>query len=90
MMIGKYAPPGENNTEKYYKFIKKNTGVQDNRKIKEFNSIEFKKLWGTIEKTEGWKTGSITEEKQITAIKKIKGTIVAYHVTGLGWITKGN
>lgn len=88
MMIGKYAPPGENNTARYYNFIKKNTGVLDNKKIKDFSQKEFENLWKTVEKMEGWKEGTITEEKKISLVKKKKGVITSYQIPSFGWVSK--
>jgi hypothetical protein len=49
-----YAPPSENDTNAYIRFIRKMTGVTGNKKIKEFSKIEFEKLWRGIEQMEGW------------------------------------
>jgi Protein of unknown function (DUF3892) len=91
-MIGRYAPKKENKTAKYLKFLKKQTGVKDQKKINDFTPQEFEKLWRAIEKYEGGKQGSITElppKKQIDGVRKNKkGTITAYHIEGMGWLSK--
>lgn len=97
MILG-YAPKHENNTSRYLKFLKDKTGVKDGRKIKDFTSAEFEKLWRAIETYEGKKKGTITiltpaksnrDKKQIVAVKKNeKGVIVSYDVDGLGWVSK--
>ncbi len=89
-----FAPDYENDTKKYIAFLRKKTGVKDNKKIKNFTSIEFDKLWRAIEQMEGWgkKQGKITEylkKSQITEVRKDeKGIIQAYQVEGYGWISK--
>jgi hypothetical protein len=92
-MIQSYAPPKENDTPKYLRFLRKRTGVKDNRKISSFSKAEFEKLWQAISVMEGKpKEGTIIElkdKKRINGVKKNKkGTITAYHVEGLGWIPK--
>jgi hypothetical protein len=91
-MISSYAPQNENNTKKYLKFLQKQTGVKTDKKIKDFSTEEFEKLWKAIEKYEGKKKGTIKElpiPKQIIGTKKNKkGTITAYQIEELGWITK--
>lgn len=88
-----YAPPTENDTKRYVAFIRKKTGINDNKKIEDFSPVEFEKLWQTIEKMEGWdKKGKITEcsiKCKITAIKKGKnGIIQSYQVEKYGWVSK--
>lgn len=91
-LMGKFAPPKENNTKRYIKFIKRLTGVKENIKIKEYSKTNFSKLWMAIEKFEGWKVGRIKEystKGQITKVKKDKrGKIKSYLVDGFGWIMK--
>lgn len=92
-MIEVYAPKHENNTSLYLRFLRKRTGVTDNKKIKDFNPEEFKKLWEAIEEMEGKKKPIIVPEnplkKQITAVRKNKkGTIVSYYVEKIGWLSK--
>lgn len=48
-MIEAFAPRHENQTNKYLHFLRKQTGVKDDRKIKNFTSAEFEKLWRAIE-----------------------------------------
>ncbi len=92
-----YAPPKENQTNKYIAFIRKKTGVLGNKKVKDFSPAEFEKLWQAIEKMEGWaneknKEGTVTEyapKNPITGIRKNKkGVIKAYHIEGYGWVSK--
>ena len=51
-----YAPKKSNKTKKYIAFIRKQTGVKGNKKIKDFTKNEFEKLWLAIEKMESWGT----------------------------------
>ena len=91
-MIGRFSPKHENKTPRYLRFLRKQTGVKDNTKINDFTADQFEKLWRAIERYEGSKEGTITEvpaKKQIDAVRKNKkGTITAYHVEKLGWISK--
>ena len=91
-LVEKYAPKGENNVAAYTKFLRQKTGIRDNKKIKDFTSAEFEKLWRAIKEMEGWREGTITEfseKKQISQVQKNKkGTIVAYFVSGIGWLSK--
>lgn len=47
-MIKAYAPPKENNTAVYARFLHQKTGVKGNKKIKDFTPKEFEKLWKAI------------------------------------------
>jgi hypothetical protein len=91
-LMEKFAPPHENKTKRYIKFITKQTGVKESVKIQNYSKSEFAKLWVAIERFEGWKIGTIREystKGQITKVKKDKrGKITAYLVDGFGWIMK--
>lgn len=91
-LMEKFAPPHENKTKKYIKFIAKQTGVKESVKIQNYSKSEFAKLWVAIEKFEGWKIGTIKEyskKGQITKVKKNqKGKIISYLVDGFGWLRK--
>lgn len=97
-MIGGYAPKHENKTTHYLRFLRDKTDIKDNRKIKDFTPTQFEKLWRAIETYEGRKKGKIEditpgrgseEKRQIIQVRKNKkGTIVAYNVEGIGWISK--
>ena len=72
-LIKAYAPSSENDTKKYLRFLRKHTGVIDNRKIKDFTKAEFKKLWQAMRNYEGFNEGTIQVlplKKKITAIQK--------------------
>ena len=91
-MIRVYAPKHENKTAVYLRFLRKKTGVKDNRKIKDFSPAQFEKLWKAVEQMEGRKPGKmrvLPTKKEISRIRKNKkGTIVAYFIDGLGWVSK--
>jgi len=70
-MIYKFAPPNQNPTKKYEKYLHEVTGVQGNEKIKDFTSLQFKKLWGAIQHFEGYKVGKIIQVYRITRVRKI-------------------
>lgn len=87
-----YAPEGENNVPRYTKFLQKQTGILDNKIVKNFTSIGFEKLWNAIEKMEGWKEGEIkpiNPEQTIIKVKKNKkGVIISYLIKDRGWVQK--
>ncbi len=93
-LITKYAPPGENNTSKYFKFLQNKTGINDNKKVKDFTSRQFEKLWKAIEQMEGWKVGKVAgydSSSPIKAVKKNKKGIITYYlIEGYGWVAKAN
>jgi len=94
-LMNVYAPSQENETKKYIEFLRRKTGVKDNKKIRDFSSGEFEKLWQAIEKMEGWgkdKEGKITElssKNPVTGVmKNKKGVIQSYRIEGYGWVSK--
>jgi len=91
-LIKAYAPNSENDSKKYLRYLRQHTGVRDDRKIKDFKTLEFEKLWRAIEKYEGQKKGKIQVlplKKKITGVEKDKsGRIQKYFVPELGWLTK--
>lgn len=87
-MMEQYAPPGENNTAKYRKFVHEKTGVMDDREIRDFTDEEFKKLWFVIEQMEGFKIGEIVEVFHVTNVQQKNGSICNYCIEQDGWISK--
>jgi hypothetical protein len=91
-LIKAYAPSSENDTKKYLIFLRKKTGVLDNRKIRNFSRSEFEKLWRAMEQYEGRKIGTIQVlpvKRKITGIKKDKnGRIQEFYVKKFGWLSK--
>ena len=88
-MMEQFAPPSENDTAKYRKFLHNTTGVLDDKIIKNFTDIEFEKLWKGIEQFEGTKEGTIFEIYQIDQVRKNnKGVIYEYRLKLSTWITK--
>jgi len=87
-MVKKYAPPHENNTKKYSKFLHEVTGVKDNKKIKDFTPNEFDKLWKGIEKMEGSKEGTIIEVFQVTKVRTDKKGIISSFYINDDWVSK--
>jgi hypothetical protein len=87
------ARPWRNHNPGNIAFIRKQTGVTGNKKIRDLSATEFEKLWRAIEKMEGWgKEGTISEyfaKGKITAVRRDKqGTIRSYQIEGLGWVSK--
>lgn len=89
-MVKQYAPPHENNTAAYRKYLHAKTGVMDDKKIKDFTPKEFEKLWKAIEQMEGYKKGKIIEVCPITRVRKDKKKHVIYEycIKDKSWISK--
>jgi hypothetical protein len=93
-LIRDYAPKHENKTELYARFLRRRTGVKDDRKVRDFTPDQFERLWKAIEDMEGKKnnTGKIapfSAKRRITAVQKNKkGTITSYYIDGIGWVSK--
>ena len=60
--IYKYAPPSENDSGKYADTIKKNTGLDINKKIEDLSAEELKKVADAIVGVEGYKPGKIISD----------------------------
>jgi hypothetical protein len=87
-MMKKYAPPHENNTNKYVRFVQEAAGVKDKKKIKNFTDEEFEKLWKAIEKMESSKIGDVIEVYQVTRVRSNKdGIICNYCVEDDDWVS---
>jgi len=88
-MMNRFAPPNENDTTKYKKFLHKKIGVEGSRKIKDLTDKEFERLWQAIEQFEGYKEGTVAEVYKITQVRKNKkGNIYSYFTDFNQWITK--
>ena len=88
-MMEHFAPPKENNTARYRKFLHEFTGVKGDKKVKDFTASEFEKLWKGIERWEGSKEGSVIEVFKITQTRINKnGVIFSFCIEGDDWITK--
>ena len=89
-MLDDYAPKKYNpNLAKYKKFLHQQTGVMDNKKIRDFTTGEFEKLWAAIERWEGWEEGNIIEMCKISCVRTDKKSVIfSYCVDNLGWIEK--
>src|SRR3989338_671228 len=79
-MIGHFAPPKENNTKRYAKFLHEKTGVYDDRPLKDFTQAQFKKLWMAIQKKEGYKVGIITEVFRVTRVDPIQKDLYQFYL----------
>lgn len=88
-MIEIYAPPKENNTVKYKKYLHKVTGITDDKKINDFTEIEFEKLWKGIETIEGYKEGEIIQIYKVTRVtQESTKNICKFYIDDKGWLTK--
>ena len=88
-MVEAYAPKeGGNDVEKYRKFLHKETGIYDNKKVKDFTQDEFDKLWRAIEKIEGYKEGVLVEVFPVIQVHKDKKGISDLNVKKKGWLPK--
>ncbi len=84
-MVESYAPPEENDVVRYRNFLHKKTGVEDDKKIKDFTEEEFTKLWKAIIQFEEYKVGTIKEIHKVTKIKKNNKRLCELHLNVLGW-----
>ena len=55
--ISRYAPPSENDTNRYQNSIQKATGLDINRRIADLSAEELNRVVTAIRQHEGWKTG---------------------------------
>lgn len=87
-MIYSYAPPKDNPTKKYEKFLQKKTGVDDDTPIKEFTNIQFENLWKAIQEMEGYKTGKIIEVYRISHVQILGKNRYRYCLKKNEWISE--
>ncbi len=92
-MIKRFAPPHQNQTERYLRFLLKQIGIPDRkRKVNSLSKAQFERLWKAIERMEKWEEGRILALPPLKSISKVlknkKGTIVAYYIDSVGWIDK--
>ena len=88
-MMQHFAPPQENRTIAYIKYLHKYTGVLDDKKIKDFSAEEFEKLWRGVEQYEGYKEGKITQIYKVSHVhRESHAGIADYHVDQRGWLSK--
>lgn len=57
--IFRYAPPTENNTEAYAKYIHDKTGIALDAVLSDLKADDFRRIANTIQIIEGWKPGII-------------------------------
>src|SRR3990167_2740289 len=79
-MIRHFAPPNENDTKRYAKFLHEKTGVYDDRPLKDFTSTQFKKLWMAIQQMEGYKVGKITEVFRVEKVGDIQKDLYQFYL----------
>lgn len=70
-MIYEFAPPSENPTKKYERYLHETIGIWDDTKIKNFTKTQFEKLWKAIQHFEDYKVGKIVEVHRISDVEKI-------------------
>lgn len=88
-LVKRFAPAEDgNNVDVYKKFLHEKTGVIDNKKIMDFTTDEFNKLWHAIETMEGHKEGEIIEVFPIIQVHKDKNGIYNYNIKTNGWVSK--
>lgn len=68
--ICKYAPPSENDTEKYKRDIVRMTGISGKRNIADLNPDELERVIDTICVLEGWLEGKRVELAQSQVVAK--------------------
>jgi uncharacterized protein (TIGR02594 family) len=57
--INRYAPPHENDSDGYVRFVTKRTGLAKERRLADMSNDELAAFAGAIKVIEGWKPGSI-------------------------------
>lgn len=88
-MMEHYAPPHENNTIRYAKYLHKFTGVDDDRPNNAFTEEQFEKLWRGIVQFEGYKEGNIVQIYKVTHVRQEKHSSISdYYVDPIGWLAK--
>jgi len=88
-MVKYYAPANDgNDIKKYRKILHDATGVNDDKKVKDFTPDEFDKLWHAIERMEGYKEGSIVEVFPVIQVHKDEAGIHNLNVKTKGWASK--
>jgi hypothetical protein len=81
--ISDLTPDKENNLAKYLATVKKITGLDLSRKVASLKTAEMNSLLDAIKQLEGWKEGTETTPKKVTATKKNKdGEIISYQLEG--------
>ncbi len=87
--IETYAPPEENQTKKYQKFVRDRVKVDETTRIKELSSAQFLSLVLAIETIESSAPGTVEQIHEIQEIKNNKqGVIEEYFCPPLGWLSK--
>lgn len=90
--VAAYAPAKDkNNVVNYRKLLKQFTKLDISRKYKSLNADEFQLVLNAIQRIEGWTPGKeeIIEPAKIDSVRRDrKGVIVAYRISGKGWLSK--
>ena len=87
-MIYKFAPPNENPTARYERYLHETTGIWDDTKIKDFTKTQFKKFWETIEHFEDYKVGKIIEVYRISGVQILGKNRYQYCLNEGEWISE--
>jgi ribosomal protein S13 len=88
-LVKDYAPAKDgNNVKKYRKFLHDKTGVDEDKKVKDFTEEQFDKLWRAIEQMEGYQEGDIIEVFPVIQAHKNKSGIHELNVKTKGWFSK--
>ncbi len=58
--ISRYAPPNENNTAGYQKFIESATGIQGTTMMNALSGLQLDKVTLAIRRIEGWQIGLVS------------------------------
>ena len=89
--IKRFAPPKENNTAKYLKFILSKTGIKNPKTMmRDLNEKQFEDLVKAIKQFEGWEVGHTNLPLRITRVLKDPKSkiVIAYYVEKMGWLEK--
>ncbi len=89
--IKRFAPPKENNTAKYLKFILSKIGIKNPKTMmRDLNEKQFEDLVKAIKQFEGWEMGHTNLPLRITRVLKDPKSkiVIAYYVEKMGWVEK--
>lgn len=93
--VSKYAPEFENDPDAYREKLRKMTGLDLSKKIKELKDVDFQKVLDAIQAIEGWKVGEEALLKKVVRTRRAKKTkkgrrsrrLVSFLIEDTGWVS---
>ena len=80
--VVRYAPPAENDTERYERLIAKLTGLDVSRKISDLSPTELASVVSAIQTIEGYAAGSETPIRKVIGAKKREKRLTKFLIEG--------